>query len=92
MKAHLRYDMIGAHHVGVSSHPQKVMGALGIKYQHATPQTLGDQWWFWNCEFPPEFTLPKYLAVLNVDPLDCVGWGLSAEKAQAIKAFETNQD
>jgi hypothetical protein len=67
-------------------HPQTVMKELGITYQHATPQSMGDQWWFWNCENIPE-DLPKYLTSLNLDPMECIGYGLSQEDAKKIQDY-----
>ena len=66
-----------------NDHPQKVMRELGITYQHSTPQPMGDQWWFWNCENVPD-TLPKYLQPLELEPLNVVGHGLSKEDAETI--------
>jgi len=43
-------------------HAQVVMKELGITYQHSTPQSIGDQFWFWNCENIPE-KLPDYIEV-----------------------------
>ena len=79
MKMHLRYNMMES----PNEHPQKVMRDLGITYQHSTPQSMGDQWWFWNCENCPE-PLPEYLEPLGVEPLSAVGYGLSKEDAEAI--------
>lgn len=76
---HLRYDLYDA----PGKHPQEVMRELGITYQHSTPQSMGDQWWFWNCENIPS-TLPKYLSELNVKPHDAIGYGLSKEDADKI--------
>jgi hypothetical protein len=47
-----------------------------------------DQWWFWNCKSIPA-DIPKYLTPLELDPHECVGWGLSKEDADKI-AFEEN--
>ena len=65
-------------------HAQKVMHDLGITYQHSTPQSLGDQWWFWNCENIPD-ELPKYITELNLNPMECIGYGLSEEEALEIR-------
>jgi hypothetical protein len=67
-------------------HPQIVMKDLGITYQHATPQSICDQWWFWNCENIPD-PLPGYLSILDVDPMKFVGFGLSQLKAEAIRDY-----
>lgn len=67
-------------------HPQVVMKELGITYQHATPQSMGDQWWFWNCENLPE-KLPSYLTPLDIDPMECIGYGLSQENAEKIRDY-----
>jgi len=71
-----------------SMHPQKAMKELGITYQHATPQSMGDQWWFWNCENLPE-QLPPFLTKLDADPMECIGFGLSRENAEVIRDYNT---
>lgn len=67
-------------------HPQRMMIRLGITYQHATPQSMGDQWWFWNCENTPE-ELPKHISILESDPMKFIGWGLSKEDAENIRDY-----
>jgi hypothetical protein len=62
------------------------MKKLGITYQHSTPQSIGDQWWFWNCENIPD-PLPKHLSILKEDPMKCIGWGLSEEDAKKIRDY-----
>jgi len=58
---HLRFDIMWACYENVKQeHPQKVMKDLGIKYQHATPQSISNSWWFWNCENIPD-KLPSFL-------------------------------
>lgn len=83
-----------------TEHPQTIMKALGITYQHATPQSIGDQWWFWNCENIP-LTLPGYITELRVyldtndnmgdylDPMKCIGFGLSREDAEKIRDYKS---
>lgn len=68
-------------------HPQAAMKELGITYQHATPQSMGDQWWFWNCENLPDI-VPPFLEPLNLDPMECIGRGLSKESAEAIRDYK----
>ena len=83
---HLRYDLMTASmDCNENRHAQTVMRELGITYQHATPQSMVDQWWFWNCTGVPA-ELPKYLKTLNLDPNKCIGWGLSQEEADKIAA------
>lgn len=84
---HLRYT---CRHGTLNKHPELVMKRLGIIYQYATPQSMGDQWWFWNCENIPT-QLPEYLSELNdvktnkqLNPMDQIGWGLSKEEAEKI--------
>jgi len=48
-------------------HPQLAMKELGITYTHSTPQSIVDQWWFWNCENLPA-SLPPFLEELKKDP------------------------
>lgn len=85
---HIKFCMRSAYDLGQKEHPQKVLRNLGITYTHATPQSISDQWWFWNCQNLPE-PLPKYLKDLNVeDPTTMVGWGISEKEAQEIKEFK----
>lgn len=70
-------------------HPQKVMRQLGITYQHSTPQSMYDSWWFWNCENLPE-NLPDYLTELKIDPDDAIGQGLNRADAESIKTVALN--
>jgi hypothetical protein len=80
---HLRYCGYASMDAGENRHPQVVMRELGITYQHATPQSIMDAWWFWNCKNVP-VNLPPFLRELKIDPLEQVGNGLSAEKAAEI--------
>jgi len=80
---HLRYSMYGS----PDEHPVFVMKRLGITYQHATPQSIADQWWFWNCENIPD-PLPPYLEVADWNPMECIGYGLSKEDAETIRDYE----
>lgn len=83
----LKFDLRTANDCGAKDHPQKVMKDLGITYQHSTPQSISDEWWFWNCENLPK-ELPKYLKVFTVDPMKCIGWGLSEREAKEITEYD----
>lgn len=87
MARHLRFSCYGAHVANQHSHPQLIMDDLGIKWQHATPQSIADQWWFWNCENVPDI-LPEFITDLNLDPMKQIGWGLSEDKAIEIRDYE----
>lgn len=69
-------------------HAQKVMKELGITYQHSTPHSLGDQYWFWDCENIPD-KLPEYLSELDLDPMECIGFGLNKDEAKRIHDNQT---
>lgn len=71
-------------------HPVDLMRSLGITYQHSTPQSMGDQWWFWNCKNVPSH-LPDRFSVLDLDPQEAVGFGLSQEIADKITANKSQQ-
>lgn len=86
MAPHLAFNLIIAFDLGITDHPQKVMKKNGINYQHATPQSLGDQWWFWNCKNLPN-SLPEYLKIIDLDPFEMVGFGLSEAEAQKINDY-----
>jgi len=80
----LKYCLITAHiECNENRHPQEVMRELGIKYQHATPQSVCDQWWFWNCEGVPA-QLPEYLSEMSITPHEAIGYGLSRAMAESI--------
>ena len=83
----LRYCCRTVHKSGETGHPQQMMDNLGIEYQHATPQSMGDQWWFWNCTNVPD-PLPDFLSELHIKPSDAIGWGLNKEEAEKL---ESNQ-
>lgn len=74
----------------VTEHAQKIMADLGITYQIATPQSISDEWWFWNCENVPD-PLPPFLSELKITPHKAVGWGLTAEQADSILAKSKGQ-
>lgn len=80
---HLRFNLRTAYESGIGEHPQNVMKQLNIIYQHATPQSISDEWWFWNCENIPE-KLPLYLKELSVNPMDFIGLGLDEKTASEI--------
>ena len=85
---HLKFHLQDASICGEDRHAQVVMKELGITYQHATPQSMGDSWWFWNCTNVPDI-LPKYLIELKIgDPMEYVGWGLSEDDAKKIINYE----
>lgn len=81
---HLKYCLMTANMGGEMRHAQEVLKELGVTYQHATPQSLYDSWWFWNCQNVPD-KLPKYLTELTVKPHDAIGYGLDKQTADAIE-------
>jgi hypothetical protein len=76
---------------GMNEHPQTVMRTLGITYQHAVPQSIADRWWFFNCSNIPD-PLPKYLAHLDIDPMRCIGFGLSQKTAEKIRDYDPTKE
>ena len=67
-------------------HAERYMERLGITYQQATPQSIIDCWFFWNCENIPD-DLPEELSYLEVDAIDYIGYGLSKEEADIINTY-----
>ena len=89
MTRHLNFDILyGAYNPeNDPGHAKEAMEKLGITYQHATPQSMGDCWWFWNCENIPD-PLPPYLSYADhLDPMKCIGIGLSQEDAEKIRDY-----
>jgi hypothetical protein len=64
---HLKFDYYAASKSGENRHAQAVMRELGITYQNSTPQSICDQYWFWDCKNIPE-KLPEYISELDADP------------------------
>ena len=83
---HLRYCMYGAGLARVGKHPQTHMREMGINWQHSMPQSMGDQWWFWNCSGIPDL-LPPFVTKMENDPMECIGYGLSRSEAESIRDF-----
>ena len=77
-KINLRLDLYE-----VDCHAQTYMKGLGITYDHATPQSIGDCWWFWNCRNVPS-PMPPALSALKCTPHEAIGYGLSKEDADRI--------
>lgn len=88
---HLRYDLYGAFLEGDKRHAQETMRALGITYQHSTPQSMGDCWQFWNCENVPA-SLPSFIEEIKIDPMEMLGYGLSRENAEKIRDYRKPVD
>jgi len=71
-------------------HPQIIMKDLGITYQLATPQSMLDCWWFWNCKNVPD-ELPEYINELRdgygqtMTPSSVIGYGLSKKQADMLE-------
>jgi hypothetical protein len=84
---HLKYSYWNAYDCKELRHAQEVMEELGITYQDATPQSMGDSFWFWNCENIPD-NLPSFITELNADPMKCIRWGLSRKEAISIRDYK----
>lgn len=62
---HLRYRIDVAYHADEMRHPETVLKELGITYEAAIPQSMGEQWWLFNCQYTSE--LPKYIEEMKAD-------------------------
>lgn len=92
MAKHLRFDcMVAIIDCEEKRHPQIVMEELGISYQHSTPQSIAEQFWFWNCENVPE-SLPKFISIEDWDPIEMIGFGLSKKDAIKIRDYVKGGD
>lgn len=72
---------------GEDRHAEKVMRELGITYQSSVPQSIADQWWFFNCQNIPE-NLPSFLERADFEPMRLIGHGLSQQDAEAIRDYK----
>jgi hypothetical protein len=82
----LRYCCNGASIAGEKRHPQDVMRDLGITYQHATPQSMADQWWFWIPDNAPD-ELPGYMTISEHNPMKSIGWGINKKTAAVLRDY-----
>jgi len=83
----IKYCCIAAFHENESRHPQDVMSSLGITYQHSTPQSIVDQWWFWIPE-GEGFELPKFITITYKNPMKNIGNGLNKETAKFLRDYK----
>ena len=72
MPIDLRYEMYRADEAG-GGHPQKMMEALGITYAKAVPQSIADQWMFFDCANLPD-PLPPFLSLLKLSESERDWW------------------
>jgi len=83
MAKHLRYCVMGASmDYDENRHPEFVMRELGINYRRGIPITVGQQWWFCNCENIPD-KLPTYITHIKAKAtLDQIKKYIAAEKPE----------
>ncbi len=72
-KTNLRFCAMSAYCAKEMRHPQEVMMALGIDYAKAVPQSIADQWWFFDCQNVPA-ELPKFLSALELPESTIKKW------------------
>lgn len=90
MAKHLRFNVRDYVRLfGVNAkHPRQVIKDAGITYTHAIPQTISDEWWFFNCEN----VMPHVEGVISTleidDAREYIGWGLSAKQAEEINNYQ----
>lgn len=60
----------------------EIMKDLGVTYTKS--MSVGSQTWLWGCNGVPD-NLPGYMALLDVDPMNCIGVGLTEDEAKSIK-------
>ena len=79
----LSLNLMGAYLAGDDRHAQTIIDGLGISYQIAVPQSIIDSWHFWGCENVPK-DLPDFIVASDLDPMEYIGWGLSAKDAASL--------
>lgn len=63
---------------------QVYMQELGITYKRSVPQSIADQWWFFDCENVPD-PLPEHVSLLTATLDSLIGYGLSIEDVKCLK-------
>ncbi len=60
----LKLSLIGADNGGDKRHAEEIMKSLGITYERAVPQSIADQWLFFDCKNVPE-KLPEFITAFS---------------------------
>ena len=60
-------------------HAIDAMNDLGITYKSAIPQSLGDQWVFYDCQNIPE-SLPRYASLREMNNRDYEDSGITPQQ------------
>tara|TARA_R110000803_G_scaffold188111_1_gene250514 strand:+ start:4786 stop:5073 length:288 start_codon:yes stop_codon:yes gene_type:complete len=95
MAKHLKYCIPTAYlDAGETGNPATVMRSLGITWQHATPQSIDESYWFWNCENVPEDShdLPIFINERWWNPMHSIGHGLTKTTAEKIRDYEKKEN
>jgi len=66
----LRFDINSQAEEGVHGHACAIISNLGIKYQHAIPQSMGDQWWFIDCEVVGDLAEETILSLKYISKME----------------------
>ncbi|MEG1233593.1 MAG: hypothetical protein RSE18_07130 [Acinetobacter sp.] len=65
-------------------HPQKTLKDLGVTYEKAVPQSMGDCWWFFGVKNLPS-ELPSEIKIKDFGDLNkLIGWGLSKDDVDLL--------
>ena len=75
----------------VVGHPQIFMATQGITYKLSVPQSIADQWWFFDCKNVPD-PLPKGVTHLGLDIKTLVGYGLSMQDVAMLESTEVEPE
>lgn len=87
-KTHLRYNLLAAFLTGHKQHAETTMKSLGITYDAAIPQSVGDQWWFIRCQVPDGLQLPRFLEPMEIDADTLKHYGVDEESLAARGTYE----
>lgn len=77
-------DLVVDLHQTGNEHAMKLMERLGITYQKAVPQSLGDCWWFFGCLNVPD-KLPSAITLKPATPMTD-----SAESGTSVEADDSD--
>lgn len=84
------YDDVGKYDAVFKQHPQKVLRDLGITYKKAVPQSIGNQWWFFDVHGDLDKLHKDLYEIKFKDDLsELIGYGLCPQDVIQLQGYAT---
>lgn len=84
------YDDVGKYDAVFREHPQKVLRDFGITYKKAVPQSIGNQWWFFDVQGDlSQLHKDLYEIKFKDDLSELIGYGLGIQDVINLQGYAT---